>query len=87
MRKKTGNSLDVAAISSAWEEFFQQNKTNTIESLRKEGWLSIMEISSKLNKSRMAVKRDLQKKGIEYKQFSVPIDGVIRCTGFFRIKK
>ena len=86
MRKKTGKPLDVAAINSAWENLFNQNKTLTIDGLRSEGWLSIIEVSSRLKKSRKAAKETMERNGLEYKKFHVLVDGVIRNTGFFRFK-
>lgn len=86
MRKKTGKPLDAAAINAAWENLFNQNKIFTIDGLKEEGWLSIMEVCSRLNKSRKAAKETMEKNGLEYKKFSVSVDGVIRNTGFFRFK-
>jgi predicted transcriptional regulator len=86
MRKKTGKPLDVAAINAAWADLFDQNKTNTIDSLRSEGWISIPEIASKLNKGRSAAKATMQRLGAEHKNFLVSIDGVNRMVGFFRLK-
>ena len=86
MRKKTGQPLDAAAINAAWENLFNQNKTFTIDGLKSEGWLSIIEVSSRLNKSRKAAKEAMEKNGLEHKKFPVLVDGVIRNTGFFRFK-
>jgi len=86
MRKKTLKPLDVAAISSAWEDLFTQNKAHTIESLRREGWISVIEIASKLNKSRAATKKAMDRAGLEHKNFDVNIDGCVRKTGFFKLK-
>ena len=86
MRKKTIKPLDVAAISSAWDDLFNQNKAHTIESLREEGWVSVIEIASKLNKSRCATKIALEKSGLEHKKFDVIIEGTSRKTGFFKLK-
>ena len=87
MRKKTGSSVDVAAINAAWADLFDQNKVNTIESLKSEGWLSVPEIALKLNKGRSAAKATMQKLGAEHKNFSVNFDGVTRIVGFFRLKQ
>lgn len=86
MRKKKGNTLDVAAINSAWQGLFDQNKTNTIEDLRKDGWISIFEASQKMNRSRIATKAALKKAGAEYKQFVIIVGGFARKTGFFKLK-
>jgi hypothetical protein len=78
--------LDVAAISSAWEDLFAQNKTHTIESLRKDGWISVIEIASKINKSRSATKNAMDRAGLQHKNFDVVIEGASRKTGFFKLK-
>lgn len=86
MRKKTGNPLDVAAINSAWQGLFDQNKANSIEGLRKDGWISIYEASKRMNRTRAATKAALEKTGAEYKLFSILVGGIPRRTGFFRLK-
>jgi hypothetical protein len=86
MRKKTGNTLDVANINAAWESLFNQNKAHTIDELKKNGWISVIEISSKLNKSRGATKNTMEKAGLEHKKFNVLIDDKVRNIGFFRLK-
>jgi hypothetical protein len=86
MRKKTLKPLDVAAISLAWEDLFNQNKAHTIESLKKDGWISVIEIASKINKSRSATKIAMDKAGLEYKKFGVTIDGYVKNVGFFKLK-
>lgn len=87
MRKKTGSSVDVAAINSAWSDLFNQNKARTIEELREEGWLSILEIASRLNKGRCAAKATMDRLGAEHKNIYVLIDGIVRKVGFFRLKE
>ena len=86
MRKKKGNALDVAAINLAWEGLFDRSKTNSIEELRKEGWVSIYEASKKMARSRIATKAALEKIGAEYRQFVIIAGGFARKTGFFRLK-
>jgi hypothetical protein len=86
MRKKKGNTLDVAAINSAWQVLFDKNKTNSIEGLRRDGWISIHEASERMNRSRSATRAILAKEGVEYKQFSIIIEGLARRVGFFRLK-
>ena len=86
MRKKKGKPVDVAAINSAWQGLFDQNKTNSIEGLRKDGWISIYEASKKMNRTRAATKAALEKAGAEYQLFSILVGGVPRRTGFFRLK-
>ena len=79
--------MDVAAINAAWENLFEQNKAHTIDSLRAEGWVSVLEIASKLNKGRCAAKATMERVGAEHKHFYVPIDGITRKVGFFRLKQ
>ena len=86
MRKKKGNTLDVAAINLAWQGLFDKSKPNSIEELRKNGWISIYEVSKKMNRSRIAAKASLEKAGVEYKQFVIIAGGFARKTGFFRLK-
>jgi hypothetical protein len=79
--------VDVAAINSAWSDFFNQNKARAIEELREEGWISIPEIASKLNKGRCAAKATMDRLGAEHKNIYVLIDGIVRKVGFFRLKE
>lgn len=87
MRKKTGSSLDVANINAAWESLFNQNKTHTIDELKQIGWISVIEISSKINKSRCATKKTMERAGLEHEKFNVLIGDKVRSIGFFRLKK
>ena len=87
MRKKTREPLDVAAINSAWENFFQKNKSHTLESLRKEGWIPVFEIAEKMKKSRKAVIAHLKNLGLDYAKFSVTYDSNTRKANFFKLKK
>jgi len=86
MRTKKGKPVDVAAINSAWQGLFDQSKTNSIEGLRKDGWISIYEASKNMNRSRIATKAALERAGVEYKQFVIITGGFARKTGFFRLK-
>ena len=86
MRTKKGKPVDVAAINSAWQGLFDQNKTNSIEGLRRDGWISIYEASQKMNRTRAATKAALEKTGAEYQLFSILVGGIPRRTGFFRLK-
>jgi hypothetical protein len=86
MRTKKGKPVDVAAINSAWQGLFDQNKTNSIEELKKDGWISIYEASKKMNRTRAATKAALEKIGAEYQLFPILVGGIARRTGFFRLK-
>lgn len=87
MRKKTKQSLDVASVADAWEALFSSQKSLSKSDLRKDGWIDIYELSTRLCCGRIAAISKMKKVGAEHKKFSVLWDdGKVRSVNFFRIK-
>jgi 6-pyruvoyl-tetrahydropterin synthase len=86
MRTKTTHTLDTSALTEAWSEFFQEKGPTDIETLNKQGWLSIAQIVEKMNVHRTSVDYMLKKNDFEKKKFNIKINGTIRLCCFYRPK-
>jgi hypothetical protein len=87
MRKKTEHTLDTASLTNAWEAFFEENGTFSIEDLNKKGWLSVEQIIQKLNAPRTSIDYMLIKKGFDKNKFKVSFNGAKRIMNFYRPPK
>jgi hypothetical protein len=86
MRTKKTHALDTAALTEAWSEFFQENGTTDIETLNKQGWLSVVQILEKMDIPRTSIDYMLRKSGFEKKKFNIKINGTVRFCCFYRPK-
>jgi hypothetical protein len=76
--------LDTAALTKAWGDFFEESEVFNIETLNKDGWLSLSQICDKAGIPRTTMIASLKKKGFEKKHFNIKCDGVVRSCGFYR---
>jgi hypothetical protein len=86
MRKKTKQSVDVAAVTGAWQAFFDKQNTHTVEGLNKNGWLDIYTIAENMNVNPRTVSRSASKLGLEERSFRVMWKGHSRDVKFCRVK-
>lgn len=86
MRKKTKQSVALADISKAWSNFFEQQNVSDLESLNKDGWISIIQLSEELNISTTGVRYKMSKMKADTQMFAIEMNGVIRKVRFFRLK-
>ena len=86
MRKKTKQSVDVAAVADAWQAFFDKQQSFTVEELKKQGWLDIYTIAENLGVCSRTISRMAEKKGMEEKIFRVNWKGYCRDVKFCRLK-
>jgi hypothetical protein len=86
MRKKTKQSLDVASVAGAWQAFFDGNKIDDDESLRKAGWLDIYTVAEKVNLSSCTLGRNSDKYGLITKLFRVYRGGKVRQVRYCKPK-
>lgn len=74
-------------IESAWDAYFKNKESNSIDELRDDGWLSAKDIAIKLKINRTtAIRRMRADKKIEGKFFKVCVNGNTRNLLMFKIK-
>jgi hypothetical protein len=75
-------------VESAWNAFFNECTKNTIEDLKKDGWIPIFELCEKLKIKKSACLDKMKKdKRFEGKKFKVIHRASTRELLFFRFKK
>jgi hypothetical protein len=79
--------LDTSSLTNAWEAFFEESGTFSIEDLNKEGWLSVEQVIQKIQIPRTTVDYMLIKKGFEKKKFKIAFSGTKRMMNFYRPSK
>ena len=86
MRKKTKQSVDVAAVADAWQAFFDNNRVDEDAELRKAGWLDIYTIAKKINRAPVTINAGPERFGLESKVFKVYRSGKVRQVTYCRPK-
>lgn len=86
MRKKTKQSVDVANVAEVWQAFFNENRIEDDESLRKAGWLDVYTVAKKINRAACTVSAGPERYGLESKIFKVHRAGKIRQVRYCRPK-
>jgi hypothetical protein len=86
MRKKTTHTLDTAALTKAWDDFFEENKVFTKEQLNAKGWMSINDIAKKTGFSERSVLNKMGSSTSEKKKFLVKHNCSVREMNFYRLK-
>jgi hypothetical protein len=81
--------LDTSSIESAWERFFEGKEKVDAAELRRQGWMSAIDIAKKLKTSRdggfRVAKYNVEKGELETKQFYVSCpNGASKLTNFYR---
>jgi hypothetical protein len=85
MRKKTGQSVDVASVKEAWNAFFQQEEALTKEDLNKQGWRDTGDILS-AGLSNWALRSAVKEGRLENKKFCIKVGIGKRDVNFYRPK-
>ena len=87
MRKKTKQSVDVAAVADAWQALFDSKKTTTREQLFKDGWIDATYAAEKMGVSHQTAADRLKKSNTVQKKFSIIwLDGKMRSVNFYKMK-
>ena len=86
MRKKTKQSVDVAAVADAWQAFFDNNRVDEDAELRKAGWLDVATVAKKINRAAVTVNAGPERFGLESKIFKVYRGGKVRQVRYCRPK-
>lgn len=87
MRKKTKQSVDVAAVNDAWEALFSSSNIADRDQLRKEGWIDSFYAAERMGVNAQTATYRLKRMNVETKKFSVLWDdGRTRAMNFFRLK-
>jgi hypothetical protein len=86
MRKKTKHTMDVANVKDAWQKFFDENKKQKEDDLKKEGWKDLNEISQELNLSYSGTRDKLRRANVEKQMFTIYRGGKMRSVSFYRVK-
>ena len=85
MREKTRNTVDVAAVSAAWDAFIKQQAFITRESIEAEGWKDRYMLEE-LGVSEWARKNAVKVGTLERKTFKILQGGMKREMTFYRPK-
>jgi hypothetical protein len=85
MRKKTEPAVDVAAVTAAWDAFFQREAGFTKEQLEREGWKD-KDMLYALGLSEWNVKSSVKNGKLEKKYFKISLGGMKRDVAFYRPK-
>jgi hypothetical protein len=72
MREKTGNTVDVAAVTAAWDEFFSKELPIANEELEAQGWKS---------------RDDLINSGMQWRRIDAAVSNGKLEKKTFRVKK
>jgi len=78
--------LDTAALTKAWDDFFEENKVFTKEQLNAKGWMSINDIAKKTGFSERSVLNKMGSSTSEKKKFLVKHNCSVREMNFYRLK-
>lgn len=85
--KKKSLSSNNKVIESAWDAYFKQAESITLESLRADGWLTSGDIAKKLNMTRAAAAEKMKKDSrITHQHFHIYVSGCTRKMVFFKVK-
>jgi len=85
MREKTGNTVDVAAVTAAWDAYIQQQAVTTREAVEAEGWKDKDTLES-LGVSEWIRKKSVKDGTLETKSFKIFQGGMKREMTFYRPK-
>ena len=85
MRKKTRATLDVAAVTAAWDAFFERELPVSKEDLKKNGWKSRDELIESGIKWRM-IDAAVNNGSLERKSFRVKSAKLVVDKSFYRPK-
>lgn len=85
MRKKTGQSVDVAAVTAAWDNFLRNESTQTKESLNNRGWKTRDDLIA-LGLGWRDVAAFVISNKLEKKMFRIKCNKISRSVAFYRPK-
>lgn len=85
MRKKAEQPVDIAAITAAWDEFFNNECARTKEDIGKDGWKCRKDLLA-LNKGHRVIRELVKSDKLEKKIFLVKFDKISRKVEFYRPK-
>lgn len=85
MREKTKPAVDVAAVTAAWDAFFQDRSGISQEQLEQEGWKD-KETLYALGLSDWKLKYSVKTGALEKKKFKILKSGMKRDVAFYRPK-
>lgn len=85
MREKTGNTLDVAAVTAAWDAFFRTTLPISKEELDAQGWKSLDDLIAKGMKG-YKVYAAVEDGRLEAKKFNAKLNKIARVQIFYRPK-
>lgn len=86
MREKTGNTVDVAAVTAAWAKLAEQEKIWNNEELRKLGWMNRLEMEREFHISDRTSKKMILDGKLEMKQFKMCSNGKTKLYTYLRPK-
>ena len=85
MREKTRPSVDVAAVTAAWDAFFQRELPISYDELKAQGWKSGKDlVASGMNWHTLAAAAEAGR--LEKKEFNAKLNKIARVQAFYRPK-
>lgn len=85
MRKKTGDTVDVAAVTAAWDAFLANALPVSKESLNEQGWKDADDLEA-LGIYWRALNKAIESGSLESKQFTLKTGKVASKRTFYRPK-
>jgi hypothetical protein len=85
MRTKTEHTLDTAALTQAWDQFFKNALPRTKEEIKKEGWKTRDDMVD-LGISWRDVNKVISESDLEMQKFRIKCGKLTRSVEFFRPK-
>ena len=74
-------------IESAWDAYFKESQSITLDSLKEDGWLTCEDIAKKFNITRSSAAVKMKKDNrVICQHFNVHSNGCLRKMTFFKVK-